>query len=51
MPITDQYAVTQGLANIRLESLSLSLEFIELIEKALGGDSIDSSDILEILRG
>ncbi len=51
MPITDQNAVIQGLANIKLESLQLPKEVLDLIEKALIDDSIDSSDILELLRG
>ncbi|VAW75550.1 hypothetical protein MNBD_GAMMA13-979 [hydrothermal vent metagenome] len=51
MPITDQNAITQGLANIKLESLKLSEEIIELIENDLREGTIDSSDILELLRG
>ncbi len=51
MPITDQNAVIQGLANIKLESLQLSEEVVELIKKALSDGSIDSADILELLRG
>lgn len=51
MLITDQNAVIQGLANIKLESLQLSEEVAELIKKALGDDSIDSADVLELLRG
>lgn len=51
MPITDRNAVIQGLANIKLESLDLSKELIELIEKALNDGNIDSSHILEFLRG
>lgn len=51
MPITDKDAVTQGLANIKLESLQLSKEVIELIDKSLVEGSLDSSDILELLRG
>lgn len=51
MPITDKDAVTQGLANIKLESLQLPKEVLELIDKSLNEGSLDSSDILELLRG
>lgn len=51
MPITSQNAVTQAIANINLESLSLSTEVLELLEKALKDGSVDTTDILNILRG
>ncbi len=51
MPITNQNAVTQGLANIRLESLVVSPEIIALLDKALKDDSIDTNTILDLLRG
>ena len=51
MPITSQSAVTQAIANIKLESLSLSTEVLELLEKALSDGSVDTTDILNLLRG
>jgi len=51
MPITDKNAVTQGLANIKLESLQLPEDVLELIRRALADGSIDTSDILDYLRG
>ena len=51
MPITSQDAVTQGLANIRLESLALPTEIRELIRKALNDGTVDTTDILNLLRG
>lgn len=51
MPITSQSAVTQAIANIKLESLTLSTEVLELLEKALSDGSVDTTDILNLLRG
>ncbi len=53
MLITNQNAIVQGLANIKLESLQLSEEILELLNtgKALADGSINTSDILELLRG
>ncbi len=52
MPITDQNAITQGLANIKLESLQLSEEILALLNsKTLADGSVNTSDILELLRG
>jgi hypothetical protein len=51
MPITNQNAVIQGLANIRLESLVVSPEILALLDKALKDDSIDTNTILDLLRG
>ena len=51
MPITSQNAVNQALANIRLESLSLSAETMALVNKALKDNSIDTTYILNLLRG
>lgn len=50
MPITDENAVKQALANIQLESLSLSKETLELIHLALKNQSIDTTYILNLLR-
>ncbi len=51
MPITSQDAVTQALANIRLESLTLPAEVLELIKKALNDGSVDTTHILNLMRG
>jgi hypothetical protein len=51
MPITNQNAVKQALANTRLESLTVPPEVIALLEKALKDDSIDTNYILNLLRG
>jgi len=51
MQITDKNAVTEGLANITLESLKLSEAVIKLVERALADGSLNSSDILKMLRG
>ncbi|CDT07753.1 hypothetical protein [Vibrio coralliirubri] len=51
MPITNPNAVVQALANIKLESLSLSKEIKELLDKALLDDSIDTTYLLNLLRG
>lgn len=52
MPITYQNAIAQGLANIKLESLQLSGEILELLnEKTLADGTVNTSDILEVLRG
>ena len=51
MPITSQNAVTQALANIRLESLTLSSDVLELIKEALNDASIDTTAILNLMRG
>jgi hypothetical protein len=51
MPITSQEAVTQALANIRLESLILPSEVLELINKALNDGSVDTTHILSLMRG
>ena len=50
MPITSQNAVNQALANIRLESLSLSEETMGLVNQALKDNSIDTTYILNLLR-
>lgn len=51
MPITSQEAVTQALANIRLESLTLPVGVLELIKKALNDGSVDTTYILNLMRG
>lgn len=51
MPITNKNAVIQALANIKLESLFLSKEITELLNKALTDDSIDTTYLLNLLRG
>ena len=51
MPITSQEAVTQALANIRLESLTLPTDVLELIKKALSDGSVDTTYILNLMRG
>jgi len=54
MPITSQHAVTQALANIRLESLTLPAEILELVKTALADKSdgyIDTTYILNLMRG
>lgn len=50
VPITSQEAVTQALANIRLESLTLPTDVLELIKKALDDGSVDTTDILNLMR-
>ena len=50
MLITDKNAVIQGLANIKLESLTVSDEVLTLVNQALNDNAIDSADILELLR-
>jgi len=50
MLITNQNAVKQALANIKLESLAPSEDILKLIQKALNSDSIDTSYILELMR-
>ncbi len=50
MPITDKNAVIQALANVRLESLTVPAEIIELFSKALEDGSIDTKDMLNSLR-
>ncbi|VAW54442.1 hypothetical protein MNBD_GAMMA07-156 [hydrothermal vent metagenome] len=51
MPITSQDAVTQALANIRLESLELPVEILALIKQALKDNTVDTSYILDLIRG
>ncbi len=51
MPITSQDAVTQALANIRLESLALPVDVLELIKEALKDGVIDTTYILDLMRG
>lgn len=51
MPITNQNAVIQALANVRLESLIVPPEVLALLDKALKDDSIDTNYILDLLRG
>lgn len=51
MPIISQYAVTQALANIRLESLDLPSEIKILIEKDLVDSTVDTTYILNLMRG
>lgn len=51
MPITDQNAVVQALANIRLESLSLSSDVLALINRALTDKTVDTTYILKLMRG
>ncbi len=51
MPIISEDAVTQALANIRLESLTLPTEVLKLIKKALNDGSVDTTYILNLMRG
>ena len=51
MPITDQNAVIQALANVKLESLELSADILELIKNALNDSTIDTTYILDLMRG
>lgn len=51
MLITNPNAVTQALANIKLESLVLPEEILALLNKALTSQSIDTTAILNLLRG
>lgn len=51
MPITNQNAVVQALANIKLESLSLSSDILALIDKALTDTTVDTTYILKLMRG
>jgi len=50
MPITNTNTLVQALANIRLESLSLSEDIKELLNKALTDPLITTDHILVILR-
>ena len=50
MLITSQNAVNQALANIELESLSLSKETMGLVKQALKDGSIGTAYILDHLR-
>ncbi|MFT4928647.1 MAG: hypothetical protein ACI8WB_004767 [Phenylobacterium sp.] len=50
MLITSPDAVIQALANIKLESLTLSEEVQALLQRALSGEKIDTVDILNILH-
>jgi len=49
--VTSQDAVTQALANIRLESLVLPADVLELINEALKDGVIDTTYILDLMRG
>ena len=52
MLITDQNAINQALANVTLESLSLSADILELIKNALDNDTVvDTTYILDLIRG
>jgi len=51
LPIISQDAVTQALTNIRLESLTLPANILELIKEALEGGVIDTTYILNLMRG
>ena len=51
MLITSQNAVTQAIANIKLESLSLPVEVLKSLNKALSDGSVNTTDILDLLRG
>jgi len=51
LPITSQDAVTQALATIRLESLTLPVNIRELIKVALKDGVIDTTYILNLMRG
>ena len=51
MSITSQSAVVQGLANIKLESLTVSEQVQTLLKKALSDGSVNTTDILSLLRG
>jgi hypothetical protein len=50
MPITNPNTLKQALANIRLESLSLSDDIKCLFEKALADPTITTTQILDVLR-
>ena len=50
MAITDLNSVQQALANIRLESLELSEQLQDLLQKALFEGCLDTTDILNALR-
>ena len=51
MPINNKDAVIQALANIRLESLKLSDDILELVDVALRNGEIDTTYILNLMRG
>jgi len=51
MLITNPNTLKQALANIRLESLSLSQDVKFLLDKALTEPTITTTQILELLRG
>jgi hypothetical protein len=51
MLITDQNAITQALANVKLESLMPSAEILELLKNALHDGSVDTTYILDLMRG
>jgi|GEM_PF-2070813 len=50
MKITNKDTLKQALANIRLESLSLSQETQKLLKRALIDHSIDTTYIINTLR-
>ena len=50
MVITDLNSVQQAIANIRLESLELSEQLQNLLQKALFERCLDTTDILNALR-
>ncbi|SQD77597.1 hypothetical protein [Moritella yayanosii] len=51
MPITNPNTLKQALANIRLESLSLSQDVKSLLNKALTDPTVTTTQVLELLRG
>lgn len=51
MQIVDQNSVIQALANVTLESLTPSDAVQKMVEQALQGAQLDTTAILEILRG
>ena len=46
MPITNTNLVRQALANLRLENMSVSDEVQDLLKRALNGENITTTDIL-----
>lgn len=51
MPITCPRAIAQALANVKLESLTVSEEIMELLNKALKDKTVDTTYLLNLLRG
>ena len=50
MKIENPQTLKQALANVKLENLSPSPEVSELLQQALADKSVDTEDIISLLR-